>query len=90
METILTFFSIIGAAIWLVILLLPWRPWSMREALDAFIDMGKINNEYSQENVHNKDICIRYGGRNCPERPSGCWKNNKKNAVNTDKTANNQ
>ena len=24
-----------GAAIWLVILLLPWRPWSIRETLDA-------------------------------------------------------
>ena len=28
----------IGAFIWLVILLLPWRPWSTREHLDAFED----------------------------------------------------
>ena len=35
METILTLFAITGAAIWLTILLLPWRPWSTREVLDA-------------------------------------------------------
>ncbi len=35
METILTLFAITGAAIWLTILLLPWRPWSTNEVLDA-------------------------------------------------------
>jgi len=35
MEIILTLFAITGAAIWLTILLLPWRPWSTREVLDA-------------------------------------------------------
>jgi len=35
METVLTLFAIFGAAIWLTILLLPWRPWSTGEVLDA-------------------------------------------------------
>jgi len=35
METILTLSAITGATIWLTILLLPWRPWSTREVLDA-------------------------------------------------------
>ena len=35
MEIILTLFAITGAAIWLTILLLPWRPWSTNEVLDA-------------------------------------------------------
>lgn len=35
MEIILTLFAIAGAAIWLTILLLPWRPWSTSEVLDA-------------------------------------------------------
>ena len=35
METILTLLAITGAAIWLTILLLPWRPWSTREVLEA-------------------------------------------------------
>ena len=34
METILTLLAITGAAIWLTILLLPWRPWSTREVLE--------------------------------------------------------
>ena len=34
METILTLLAISGAAIWLTILLLPWRPWSTREVLE--------------------------------------------------------
>jgi hopene-associated glycosyltransferase HpnB len=32
---ILTLFAITGAITWLTILLLPWRPWSTREVLDA-------------------------------------------------------
>jgi hopene-associated glycosyltransferase HpnB len=35
MEVIITLFTITGAIIWLTILLLPWRPWSTREVLDA-------------------------------------------------------
>jgi hopene-associated glycosyltransferase HpnB len=35
METVLTTFAIVGAALWLTILILPWRPWSTGEALDA-------------------------------------------------------
>lgn len=35
METIITLFAIAGAMTWLTILLLPWRPWSTREFLDA-------------------------------------------------------
>ena len=35
MEIIITLFAIAGAAIWLIILLLPWRPWSTAEVLDG-------------------------------------------------------
>ena len=35
MELICNIFVLLGAAIWLSILLLPWRPWSTHEALDA-------------------------------------------------------
>ncbi|MBT8407200.1 MAG: glycosyltransferase [Deltaproteobacteria bacterium] len=47
METILTLFAISGAAIWLTILLLPWRPWSTSEVLDVSsplpeVDLGDI------------------------------------------------
>jgi len=35
METVLTLFAIVGAAIWLIILVLPWRPWSTSEVLDG-------------------------------------------------------
>ena len=35
METVLTLFAIVGAAIWLIILVLPWRPWSTSEFLDG-------------------------------------------------------
>ncbi len=47
MEIILTLFAITGAAIWLTILLLPWRPWSTREVLDVSsplpeVDLGDI------------------------------------------------
>lgn len=47
METILTLFAITGAAIWLTILLLPWRPWSTCEVLDVSsplpeVDLGDI------------------------------------------------
>jgi hopene-associated glycosyltransferase HpnB len=35
METILTLFAIVGAAIWSIILILPWRPWSTSEVLDG-------------------------------------------------------
>lgn len=47
METILTLFAITGAAIWLTILLLPWRPWSTNEVLDVSsplpeVDLGDI------------------------------------------------
>ena len=35
MEVIITLFTITGAITWLTILLLPWRPWSTREVLDA-------------------------------------------------------
>jgi len=47
METILTLFAITGAAIWLTILLLPWRPWSTSEVLDVSsplpeVDLGDI------------------------------------------------
>ena len=47
METILTLFAITAAAIWLTILLLPWRPWSTSEVLDVSsplpeVDLGDI------------------------------------------------
>ena len=47
MEIILTLFAITGAAIWLTILLLPWRPWSTCEVLDVSsplpeVDLGDI------------------------------------------------
>jgi len=47
MEIILTLVSITGAAIWLTILLLPWRPWSVSEVLDVSsplpeVDLGDI------------------------------------------------
>jgi len=47
MEIILTLFAITGAAIWLTILLLPWRPWSTSEVLDVSsplpeVDLGDI------------------------------------------------
>lgn len=47
MEIILTLFAITGAAIWLTILLLPWRPWSTNEVLDVSsplpeVDLGDI------------------------------------------------
>jgi hypothetical protein len=29
------YLSIVAVAIWLIVLLLPWRPWSVREALEA-------------------------------------------------------
>lgn len=32
---ILTFLAILGATIWLIILILPWRPWSTKEFLDG-------------------------------------------------------
>ena len=35
METVLTFLAIVGAATWLIILFLPWRPWSTGEVLDG-------------------------------------------------------
>lgn len=35
MEMIITLFAISGAMTWLTMLLLPWRPWSTREVLDA-------------------------------------------------------
>ncbi len=35
MESICNIFVLLGAAVWLSILLLPWRPWSTRERLDA-------------------------------------------------------
>jgi hopene-associated glycosyltransferase HpnB len=35
METVLTLFAIVGAAIWLIVLILPWRPWSASEVLDG-------------------------------------------------------
>jgi hopene-associated glycosyltransferase HpnB len=35
METVMTFFAAVGAAIWLIILVLPCRPWSTREVLDG-------------------------------------------------------
>ncbi len=47
MEIILTLSAITGAAIWLTILLLPWRPWSTNEVLDVSsplpeVDLGDI------------------------------------------------
>ena len=47
MEIIPTLFAITGAAIWLIILLLPWRPWSTSEVLDVSsplpeVDLGDI------------------------------------------------
>jgi len=47
MEIILTLFAITGAAIWLTILLLPWRPWNTSEVLDVSsplpeVDLGDI------------------------------------------------
>ena len=35
METVLALFAIVGAATWLIILVLPWRPWSTGEVLDG-------------------------------------------------------
>lgn len=35
METVLLVLSLVPAAMWLGLALLPWRPWSAREALDA-------------------------------------------------------
>jgi len=35
METVLTLFAAVGAAIWLIILILPWRPWSTSDVLDG-------------------------------------------------------
>ena len=35
METVLALFAIVGAATWLIILILPWRPWSTGEVLDG-------------------------------------------------------
>jgi hopene-associated glycosyltransferase HpnB len=35
METLLALFAIVGAVTWLIILVLPWRPWSTSEVLDG-------------------------------------------------------
>jgi hopene-associated glycosyltransferase HpnB len=35
MEKVLALFAIVGAVTWLIILVLPWRPWSTREVLDG-------------------------------------------------------
>ncbi|MGB7066466.1 MAG: glycosyltransferase [Syntrophobacteria bacterium] len=43
MEIILTLFAITGAAIWLTILLLPWRPWSTNEVLDVSSPLPEVN-----------------------------------------------
>jgi hopene-associated glycosyltransferase HpnB len=55
METVLTLFAIVGASIWLIILVLPWRPWSTREVLDG------VSNP-SQEDL--TDITVLVPARN--------------------------
>ncbi|MFV2061206.1 MAG: glycosyltransferase [Gammaproteobacteria bacterium] len=35
--------SLISALIWIIILLLPWRPWSVRESLDSDINISNSN-----------------------------------------------
>ncbi|NQU14029.1 MAG: glycosyltransferase, partial [Desulfobacteraceae bacterium] len=37
----LTSLAIAGACIWIVILLLPWRPWATSESLDAAPDFSE-------------------------------------------------
>ena len=37
---LLTLLTFVGASLWLIILLLPWRPWSTREFLDGEPDDG--------------------------------------------------
>ena len=55
METVLTLFAIVGAAIWLIIIVLPWRPWSTSEVLE-----GVAN--HSQEDL--SDITVLVPARN--------------------------
>jgi hopene-associated glycosyltransferase HpnB len=55
METVLTLFAIIGAAIWVTILILPFRPWSTAEVLDAVPSV-------SQEDL--SDITVLIPARN--------------------------
>jgi hopene-associated glycosyltransferase HpnB len=55
METVLTLFAIVGAAVWLIIIVLPWRPWSTGEVLD-----GVANR--SQEDL--SDITVLVPARN--------------------------
>jgi hopene-associated glycosyltransferase HpnB len=55
METVLTFFAIVGAAIWLIIIVLPWRPWSTGEVLDGVAS-------HSQEDL--SDITVLIPARN--------------------------
>ncbi|MCG6917724.1 MAG: glycosyltransferase [Deltaproteobacteria bacterium] len=55
METVLTLFATLGAVIWLIILVLPYRPWSTREALDG------VSN-FPQEDL--SDITVLVPARN--------------------------
>ena len=46
---VLTYVTLAGALLWLVILMLPWRPWSTRESLDT--DEGSVMSDLSQLTV---------------------------------------
>lgn len=51
MTLILTLFAFVGAAVWLIVLLLPWRPWSTREVLDA-------SSPFAQEDLSSITVLI--------------------------------
>jgi hopene-associated glycosyltransferase HpnB len=46
---LLTLLTLVGAALWIIILLLPWRPWSTREFLDGEPD--DLNDDLSNITV---------------------------------------
>ncbi|MCL7419511.1 MAG: glycosyltransferase [Methylobacter sp.] len=50
------YLSIVAVAIWLIVLLLPWRPWSVREALEA------DSSDYEQTDL--SDITVVIPARN--------------------------
>jgi hopene-associated glycosyltransferase HpnB len=41
METVLTLFAIVGATTWLIILVLPYRPWSTSEVLEGVSNLNQ-------------------------------------------------
>jgi hopene-associated glycosyltransferase HpnB len=59
MTLFLYYASVISALIWLIILLLPWRPWSVRESLDS-----NIENDNSQNDSNLSDITVLIPARN--------------------------